>query len=146
MIKLSVKDESTSAAADQIYDQLWSEQGLRTTTADIEIVAAEGAVALNGRVRTGLLRRMADRLARSSLNGWQLQNNLVADDQMAMDLAARLATDPHTADANVRIEVYFGSVILIGAVQSDAQRAAVLELVRQAPHVVKIEEHLTLAR
>lgn len=146
MIKLSVKDESTSAAADQIFSQLWSEQGLRTTTADIEIVATQDAVALNGRVRTGLLRRMADRLARSSLNGWQLQNNLVADDQMAMDLAARLATDPHTADANVRIEVYFGSIVLAGTVQSDAQRAAVLELVRQAPHVVKIEEHLTLAR
>ncbi|HRI56748.1 MAG: BON domain-containing protein [Anaerolinea sp.] len=146
MIKLSVKDESTSAAADQIFSQLWSEQGLRTTTADIEIVATQDAVALNGRVRTGLLRRMADRLARSSLNGWQLHNNLVADDQMAMDLAARLASDARTADANLRIEVYFGSVVLVGAVQSDAQRAVVLELVRQAPHVTRVEDHLTLAR
>ena len=146
MIKLSVKDESTSAAADQIFSQLWSEQGLRTTTADIEIVATQDAVALNGRVRTGLLRRMADRLARSSLNGWQLHNNLVADDQMAMDLAARLASDARTADANLRIEVYFGSVVLVGAVQSDAQRAVVLELVRQAPHVTRVEDHLMLAR
>lgn len=146
MIKLSVKDESTSAAADLIFSQLWSEQGLRTTTADIEIVATQDAVALNGRVRTGLLRRMADRLARSSLNGWQLHNNLVADDQMAMDLAARLASDARTADANLRIEVYFGSVVLVGAVQSDAQRAVVLELVRQAPHVTRVEDHLTLAR
>lgn len=146
MIKVSIKDESASAMAGQVYDQLWSEQGLRTTTADIEIEAVQGAVALNGRVRTGLLRRQADRLARASLDGWQLHNNLIADDAVAMDMASRLAMDSRTAAANVRIELFLGSVYLSGTVQSEQQRAAVLELANHTPGVVRVEDHLVLVR
>lgn len=146
MIKVTIKDETASSVAGQVYDRLWSEQGLRTTTADIEIEAAQGAVALNGRVRTHLLRRQAERLARAGLNGWQLHNNLISDDQLAMDLAGRLAADPRTATANVRFEVYLGVAHLSGKVNSQEQRAAVLELAGQAPNVVKIEDRLTIAR
>lgn len=146
MIKLSIKDASASAVGEQVYDQLWSEQGLRTTTADIEIEAAQGAVALHGRVRTGILRRQADRLARASLDGWQLHNNLIADDAVAMELASRLATDSRTATANVRIEVFLGSAYLSGTVQSEQQRVAVLELAQHTANVVRVEEHLVLSR
>lgn len=146
MIKVSIRDEKASVVADQVYDLLWSEQGLRTTTADIEIEAEEGSVALNGRVRTQLQRRLAERLARAGLNGWQLHNNLVADDQLAMELAARLAADPSTASANVRFEAFLGAVYLSGMVANEQQRAAVLEMIRHAPHVVKVEDHLAIAR
>lgn len=146
MITVSIKDENAGAVANQVYRQLWSEQGLRTTTADIEIEASEGAVALNGRVRTRTLRGQAERLARAGLNGWQLHNNLIADDQLAMDLAARLATDPRTASANVRFEVYLGAVYLTGGVDSEQQRAAVAEIVGRAANVVKVEDHLVVVR
>ncbi len=146
MITVSIKDEQASSVAQQVYDRLWSEQGLRTTTADIEIEAVAGAVALNGRVRTQNLRRQADRLARMGLNGWQLHNNLIADDHLALALAARLASDSRTVTANVRFEVFLGVVHLAGAVDSPQQRAAVMELVSQAPGVVKVEDHLTIVR
>jgi osmotically-inducible protein OsmY len=146
MIKVSIKDEKASSVAGQVYDRLWSEQALRTTTADIEIEAVEGAVALNGRVRTHSLRWQAERLARAGLNGWQLHNNLISDDQLAMDLAGRLAADPRTVTANVRFEVYLGVAHLSGKVNSQEQRSAVLELAGQAPNVVKIEDRLTIAR
>jgi osmotically-inducible protein OsmY len=146
MITVSIKDETAGAVADQVYRQLWSEQGLRTTTADIEIEAAEGAVALNGRVRTRTLRGQAERLARAGLNGWQLHNNLIADDQLAMDLAARLATDPRTASARVRFEVFLGVVYLTGTVDSEQQRAAVVDVVSRAANVIKIEDYLVIVR
>lgn len=146
MIKVSAKDEKASVVADQVYDLLWSEQGLRTTTADIEIDAVEGAVTLNGRVRTHIQRQQAERLARAGLNGWQLRNNLIADDQLAIGLAGRLAADPRTATANVRIDAYLGVVYLRGAVHSAEQRAAVLALVGQAPDVVKVEDTLAIVR
>jgi osmotically-inducible protein OsmY len=146
MIKVSVRDEKASIVAGQVYDQLWSEQGLRTTTADIEVEAVEGAVTLNGRVRTGILRRQAERLARVGLNGWQLQNNLIADDRLAMDLAARLAADPRTAAANVRFEVFLGVAYLGGTVNSPEQRAAALELAGHTPGVVQVQDRLTLVR
>lgn len=144
MIKISAKDQKASAVADQVYDLLWSEQALRTTTADIEIGAVEGAVALNGRVRTRVQRQQAERLARAGLNGWQLRNNLIADDQLAIDLAGRLAADPRTATANVRIDAYLGVVYLRGVVHGAEQHAAVLALVGQVPHVVKVEDDLTV--
>ena len=115
-------------------------------TADIEIEAAAGEVALNGRVRTQILRRQAERLARASLNGWQFHNNLIADDRLAMDLAARLAADPRTATANVRFEVFLGVAYLGGTVNSPEQRAVALELASQAPGVIKAEDRLTIAR
>lgn len=146
MIKLFIKDENASAVAEHLYDQLWSEQGLRTTTADIEIEAAQGIVTLNGRVRTGLLRSQADRLARASLDGWQLQNNLIADDHVAMELASKLAMDARTATANVRIDAFLGNVYLSGIVQNEQQRAAVLELASHTPNVVRVEDHLVLGR
>ncbi len=146
MITVSIKDEAASSVAAKVYDRLWSEQGLRTSTADIVIAAEAGAVALNGRVRTNNLRRQAERLARVSVNGWQLHNNLIADDQLAIDLAARLAADPRTVTANVRFEVYLGVAYLSGVVNSPEQRAAALELAAQTPGVIKVEDHLTLAR
>jgi osmotically-inducible protein OsmY len=146
MIKVSVKDEKASIVAGQVYDQLWSEQGLRTTTADIEVEAVEGAVTLNGRVRTGILRRQAERLARVGLNGWQLQNNLIADDRLAMDLAARLAADPRTAAANVRFEVFLGVAYLGGTVNSPEQRAVALELAGHTPGVVQVQDRLAIVR
>lgn len=146
MITVSIKDDNASSVARQVYDQLWSEQGLRTTTADIEIEAEQGAVALNGRVRTGILRRQADRLARMGLNGWQLHNNLIADDQLAMDLAARLAADPRTATANVRFEVFLGVAYLGGTVNSPEQRAAALQLAGQTPGVDKVEDRMGIVR
>lgn len=146
MITVSIKDDNASSVARQVYDQLWSEQGLRTTTADIEIEAEQGAVALNGRVRTGILRRQADRLARMGLNGWQLHNNLIADDHLAMDMAARLAADPRTAAANVRFEVFLGVAYLGGTVNSPEQRAAALQLAGQTPGVDKVEDRMGLVR
>lgn len=146
MITVSIKDENAGSVAQQVYDRLWAEQGLRTTTADIEIEAQEGMVALNGRVRTQILRSQADRLARMGLNGWQLHNNLIADDHLAMDLAARLAADPRTATANVRFEVFLGVAYLGGTVTSPEQRAAALDLAGQAPGVVKVEDRMGVIR
>lgn len=146
MITVSIKDDTAGAVADQVYRQLWSEQGLRTTTADITIEAAEGAVALNGRVRTRTLRGQAERLARAGVNGWQLHNNLIADDQLAMDLAASLVTDPRTASARVRFEVFLGVVYLTGTADSEQQRAAVVEVVSRAANVIKIEDYLVIVR
>jgi osmotically-inducible protein OsmY len=80
------------------------------------------------------------------LNGWQLQNNLIADDRLAMDLAARLAADPRTAVANVRFEVFLGVAYLGGTVNSPEQRAAALELAGHTPGVVQVQDRLTIVR
>ena len=131
MITVSATDEKAQEVAWKAYNLMWEEQGLRTTTADIPIEAADGSLTLNGRVRTHNLYEMAERLARAAIDDWQLHNNLISDDEVALALAGKLAADHRTMDANVRFEVYMGVAYLKGTVRSKDQHAAVLELARQ---------------
>ena len=96
MITVSATDEKAQQVASKVYDLMWEEQGLRTTTADIQIEATDGSLTLNGRVRTHNLHEMADRLARAAIDDWQLHNNLISDDALALALAGKLASDRRT--------------------------------------------------
>ena len=145
MITVSATDEKAQDVAWKAYDLMWEEQGLRTTTADIAIAAADGALTLNGRVRTNNLFELAERLARSAIDGWQLHNNLISDDAVTLALAGKLAADHRTMDANVRIEVFMGVAYLKGTVRNKDQYTTVLELAGQVPHVERIEDRLSVA-
>lgn len=145
MITVSATDAEAHEVAWKVYDLMWEEQGLRTTTADIAIEAANGALTLNGRVRTNNLFELAERLARSAVDGWQLHNNLISDDEVALALAGKLAVDRRTMDANVRFEVFMGVAYLKGTVRNKDQHATVLELVGQVAHIVRIEDQLSVA-
>lgn len=144
MITVSATDERAQQLAWKVYDLMWEEQGLRTTTADIAIEAAEGVLTLTGRVRTNNLHELAERLARVAVDGWQLQNNLVSDEALALALASKLAADRRTMDANVRFEVFMGVAYLKGTVRSKEQHATVLDLVAQVPNVVRLEDQLAV--
>ena len=145
MITVSATDEKAQEVAWKAYDLMSEEQGLWTTTADIAIEATDGTLTLNGRVRTNNLHELAERLARAAINGWQLHNNLISDDAVALALAGKLATDHRTMDANVRIEVFMGVAYLKGTVHNKDQHTTVLELAGQVPHVERIEDRLSVA-
>jgi osmotically-inducible protein OsmY len=144
MITVSASDEGAQQVAWKAYDLMWEEQGLRTTTADIAIEAAEGALTLNGRVRTNNLHELAERLARAAIDGWQLHNHLISDEALALALAGKLAIDRRTMDANVRFEVFMGVAYLKGTVRSKEQHAAVLDLAGQVPNILRIEDQLAI--
>ena len=145
MITVLAHGKEAERVAWKAHDLLRREQTLRTTTSDIVVEAREGCLSLKGRVRTNLLRNLAQRLAQSVLNGWQLENELVSDEALALEVAARLAQDPRTADADVRCEVYFGVAHVKGVVASPEQRAAVLEVVAQVPGVTGTKDLLNVA-
>ena len=145
MITVSATDEKAQEVAWKAYDVMSEEQGLRSTTADITIAAADGTLTLSGRVRTNNLYELADRLARLAIDGWQLHNDLISDDEVALALAGKLAADHRTMDANVRFEVFMGVAYLKGTVRSRDQHATVLELTGKVAHVVRIEDQLTVA-
>jgi len=144
MITVSAKGEKAQQLANKAYDLMWEEQGLRTTTADIAIEAEDDTLTLNGRVRTNNLNELAERLARAAIDGWQLHNNLISDDALALALASKLASERRTMDANVRFEVFMGVAYLKGTVRSKDQHTTVLELVGEVPHIVRIEDQLTV--
>jgi osmotically-inducible protein OsmY len=123
---------------------MWEEQGLRTTTADIQIEASDGSLTLNGRVRTRNLHELAERLARAAIDGWHLHNHLISDDALALTLGGKLASDHRTMNANVRFEVFMGVAYVKGTVRSKDQHATVLELAHQVPGIVRIEDQLSV--
>lgn len=146
MIRISAKGEKAETIAMRAYDLLSEEQGLRTTTSDIEIEAQEGIVNLNGRVRTNIMRNLAQRLATSAANGWHLRNNLISDESLCLAIATRIALDDRTADANVRCEAFLGVAYLKGFVRNPEQRAVALELASSVPGVTRVEDHLVIRR
>lgn len=146
MITVSAEGEQAERVAWQVHDLLAQEQALRTTTSDIVVEASEGLLKLKGRVRTNLLRNLAQRRAQVAANGWHLQNRLVSDEAIGLSLAGRLAMDPRTAAANIRIEVYLGTVYLKGFAQTMGQRAAAVELANTEAGVRGVEDLVSIQR
>lgn len=146
MIRVSAKGEEAERVALRAYELLWDEQPLRTTTSDILLEAEDGILRLSGRVRTNTMRELAHRLALSAIDGWQLKNDLVSDDALAMDVAARLAADPRSSDASVRCDVFLGAAYLKGTVRSAEQRDLVVALASQTPNVVGVKDMLTIVQ
>lgn len=146
MIRVSTVNESNAEVVWHVYDLLAEEQGLRTTTADIEIAGGDQSVVLDGRVRTQILYDMADRIARTAAGSWTVDNRLVNDEALTIQMATKAAADPRTADANVRFDVFLGVAHVLGTVGSQQQRETVLELAGSVHGVSRVEDHTALAR
>lgn len=146
MIRFSATGEKAQEVVLRAYDLLSEEQSLRTTTSDIAIEGEEGLLRLNGRVRTNTMRDLAQRLALAAANGWQLENNLISDEELALDLATKLGEDPSLEDADVRCEVFLGTAYLKGAVRRNDQRDAAVEAATGIAGISKVVDHLAVGR
>lgn len=144
MISISAADEKAKRIALQAHNMLATQQALRTTTSEIQVEAADGVLALKGRVRTNSHRNLAQRLAQTAINGWQLRNELISDEALALEIAQRLAADPRTAAAQVRCDVFLGVVTLQGTVKGPWQHQAVLEVVGKVPGVASVNDQLNV--
>ncbi len=146
MIRVSAVNESNAEVAWRVHDLMDEEQGLRTTTADIEILGGDQALTLVGRVRTESLYDMADHLARKAAGSWSVDNRLIDDERLTMQVSTRIGTDPRTVQAGVRIDVFFGVVRVTGSLHGQQEREAVLELAAKVPGVVRVEDMTSIER
>lgn len=146
MIRVSAVNEANAEVVWRAHDLMSDEQGLRTTTADIEIVGGDQSLTLLGRVRTEVLYDHADQLAHKAAGAWSVDNRLINDEQLAMQISGRIGTDPRTANADLRIDVFLGVARVIGAVHGQQQREAVLELTASVPGVARVEDLTSIAR
>lgn len=146
MIRVSAVNESNADVVWRAHDLLSDEQGLRTTTADIEIVGGDQSLTLVGRVRTETLYNLADSLARTAAGAWPVDNQLINDEQLAMQISTEIGMDPRTADADLRIDVFLGVVRVVGSVRQLQEREAALELAAAMPGAIRVEDHMSLVR
>lgn len=144
MIRYTASSEDAQAFAVKAYELLSTEQFLRTTTSDITIEAEQGTLKLTGRVRTNIMRERAGQLARVAANGWTLENNLISDEALCYEIAARLAQEPNLDDTSIRCETYLGTAYLKGSVRNAEQRDRALQIAGQVPGILKVVDHLNL--
>lgn len=146
MIRVSGVSDANAEVVWRVHDLMEEEQGLRTTTADIEIVGGDQSVTLLGRVRTEILYDLANRLARQGAGLWTVDNRLIDDERLAMQVSTRIATDPRTAETGLWIDVFFGVVRVTGSLHGQQEREAVLELAASVPGVVSVEDMTSIER
>ncbi|GAC1565719.1 MAG: hypothetical protein NVS3B14_04420 [Ktedonobacteraceae bacterium] len=72
----------------------------------------------------------------------EIKNTLVADDQLAADLALALGQDPRTRDLPIGVYPRLGAVRLSGAVHNGQQKAAAEEIARTFPGVRSVVNDL----
>lgn len=146
MIRVSTVNESNAEVVWRVHDLLAEEQGLRTTTADIDIAGGDQSIMLAGRVRTEILYDMADRIARRAADPWTVENHLINDESLTIEMATKAGMDPRTADADVRFDVFLGVAHVLGTVRSQQQREVLLLLAGSVPGVSRVEDHTEIER
>lgn len=146
MIRVSAVNDASAEVVWRAHDLMSDQQGLRTTTADIEIAGGDQLLTLSGRVRTRVLYEMADRLTRQAAGDWPVDNRVISDEELALQIATRIGKDPRTADSDLRVDVFLGVARLVGEVDGQQQRDAALELAAGVPGVARVEDHSSLAR
>jgi osmotically-inducible protein OsmY len=113
----------------------------------IQIRADAGAVTLTGAVRGQAEKEIAERLARGVKGVSDVQNQLVADSDLELAVAAALNADARTRGAfpGILVGAVFGGVYLKGPVASEETKNAAGEIARRVAGVQRVLNELTVS-
>ena len=125
-----------SVIAAEVDRALWNDDVLRESDYDeIDVVVSNGVVSLNGYVMTLTIKARVEQAARTVHDALDVENHLIADDQVVIAVAQALDQDAHTREQMVYVNARNGIVSLSGEVSSAAVRAAVEECAASVPVV-----------
>jgi osmotically-inducible protein OsmY len=108
---------------------------LRIDLKGINIHAIAGVVWLDGHVSSDLNRLLAAEQLQGMHGLAELHNDLIADNQLAINVSKALASDPRTAHAHIGVYPSLGVVHLRGVVATDEIRQAAEHIARAVPGV-----------
>ena len=132
-----------SVIAAEVDRALWNDDVLRESDYDeIDVVVSNGVVSLNGYVMTLTIKARVERAARTVHDVLDVENHLIADDQVVIAVAQALDHDVRTREQTVYVNARNGIVSLSGEVNSAAVRAAVEECAASVPVVRGVLNHV----
>jgi osmotically-inducible protein OsmY len=102
----------------------------------------DGVLYLDGNISSSLRSEMILGQSIGVIGLLEVKNNLVADDQLASELALALGHDPHTRDLPIGVYPLLGIVRLSGAVHNTQEKAAAEEIVHAFPGVRSVVNDL----
>lgn len=129
---------------DALYERIWDYARMRPDMPGIAIYAIDGVVWLKGYVSSDVNRRIIVDLMQNITGLAELHNELIADNQLAADVAMALAHDPRTANQRIGVYPKLGEVHLRGVVQSPQVVTAAGELAHGLPDVKSVVNELRI--
>jgi osmotically-inducible protein OsmY len=135
---------SDAALQQDVYDALYAYPLLRIDLPGITLHVSAGVVWLRGHVSSASMRRLAADQLVEVAGITELQNELVADEELAAAVAMALARDARTTGQHIGVYPRLGVVQLCGNVRTRGAHVGATAVAATGPHVVRVENHLHL--
>ncbi|MDH7485686.1 MAG: BON domain-containing protein [Anaerolineae bacterium] len=130
----------------KVHQAILSFDPLRMFSHAMSVQVNDGRVQLLGTVRTPMMKRMAEELARKVPGIQGVQNNLLTDTELQLQVAQRLAADPRTRllTDEVTVRGFLGTIYLQGSVDSAARREIAAKVAGEVPGVRQVINELSV--
>jgi osmotically-inducible protein OsmY len=122
---------SDGEIADDVHAALWNYPRLRVDLRAVQERVVDGEVWLSGYVSSSLNRRVMAELMEGVPGVTAIHNDLVADNELAIQIAQALAKDPRTHGQRFGVYPNLGQVYLRGLAQSPEIAQAASEIAAQ---------------
>lgn len=129
---------SDGEVADDVQTALWNYSRLRVDLRAVQVRVVDGEVWLNGYVSSSLNRRVMAELLEDIKGVTAIHNELVADNELAIQIAQALAKDPRTHGQRFGVYPNLGQVYLRGLAHTPEAALAAAEIAGQidGQHIV----------
>ena len=128
----------------EVENALFDQTQLHVDFRGMDIRVLDSVLYLRGNISSSLRADIVQDQASGVSGILEIKNELVADDELAADLAVALGKDPRTRDLPIGIYPKLGVVRLSGAVHTAQQKAAAEEVVRNFPGVRGLSDTLVV--
>jgi osmotically-inducible protein OsmY len=122
---------SDGEVANDAQTALWNYARLRVDLRAVQVRVVDGEVWLNGYVSSSLNRRVAAELLEDVKGVTAIHNELIADNDLAIQIAQALAKDPRTHGQRFGVYPNLGQVYLRGLARSPEAALAAAEIAAQ---------------
>ncbi|HEY7781303.1 MAG TPA: BON domain-containing protein [Ktedonobacterales bacterium] len=133
-----------AALIQEARDAIFNYPRLRIDLRGIQVLAADGELWLCGHISSDLNKRAAEDQVRDIQGVATVHNELVADTDLASDVANALAADPRTQGQYIGVYPDLGVVTLRGAVNGTAARDVATSTADAVPGVERVINELAV--
>ncbi len=133
-----------SALQEEVEARLYDFTPLHVDLPAIRRRVLDSVLYLDGNISSSLRSDIVTDQAAGVPGLMEINNNLVADDTLAADLAMALGRDPRTRDLPIGVYPRLGVVRLSGAVHNSQQKSAASEIIRNFPGVRSVDNTLVV--
>ncbi|MFN0070274.1 MAG: BON domain-containing protein [Chloroflexota bacterium] len=139
-------DEADRRLFFKVRNALWDYEPLRASGAQLTIDVEHQTVHVSGRVRSTAQKQLISALLGRLPGVLGVHNGIVADPEVARDVALALARDPAIAPHVIQVNSELGQVTLFGSVPSDSLAERAIEIAHNLGVVHSVQSGLLITQ